>query len=57
MVNFINPVSDVGADQYETVAASQTAQVLGPTGAAGDFLRRRVDRPRHHVARRCDALG
>jgi len=24
--------------QYETVAASQTAQVLGGTGAAGDYL-------------------
>jgi hypothetical protein len=23
---------------YETVAASQTAQVLGPTGAAGDYI-------------------
>lgn len=23
---------------YETVAASQTAQVLGPTGALGDYL-------------------
>lgn len=27
-----------GAGEYETVAASQTAQVLGPTGATGDFL-------------------
>lgn len=26
------------ATDYETVAASQTAQVLGPTGGAGDFL-------------------
>lgn len=25
-------------DQYETVAASQTAQVLGATGAAGDHI-------------------
>lgn len=24
---------------YETVAASQTAQVLGPTGATGDYLK------------------
>lgn len=24
--------------EYETVAASQTAQVLGPTGATGDYL-------------------
>ena len=26
--------------QYETVAASQTAQVLGGTGATGDYLER-----------------
>lgn len=25
-------------DDYETVAASQTAQVLGATGAAGDYI-------------------
>jgi hypothetical protein len=37
-MNFINPVSDVGVDQYETVAASQTAQVLGATGATGDYI-------------------
>jgi uncharacterized spore protein YtfJ len=28
--------------QYETVAASQTAQVLGTTGAAGDYLHRLI---------------
>lgn len=28
----------MGAGEYETVAASQTAQVLGPTGATGDYL-------------------
>jgi hypothetical protein len=28
--------------QYETVAASQTAQVLGGTGATGDFIDRLV---------------
>jgi hypothetical protein len=27
-----------GASEYETVAASQTAQVMGPTGAAGDLI-------------------
>lgn len=27
-----------GGGQYETVAAGQTAQVLGVTGAAGDFI-------------------
>jgi hypothetical protein len=26
------------ASKYETVAASQTDQVLGPTGASGDYL-------------------
>lgn len=31
-------VSDPHAE-YETVAASQTAQVLGATGAAGDYLK------------------
>lgn len=25
---------------YETVAASQTAQVIGPTGAVGDYIKR-----------------
>lgn len=28
----------VNTGAYETVAASQTAQVLGPTGAIGDYL-------------------
>ncbi|MGE0231429.1 MAG: hypothetical protein AB7O39_03170 [Flavobacteriaceae bacterium] len=28
----------VGGTEYETVAASQTDQALGATGAAGDFL-------------------
>lgn len=32
------PLTDFGAGEYETVAASQTAQVLGPTGAIGDYL-------------------
>lgn len=27
-----------GGSLYETVAASQTAQVLGPTGATGDYV-------------------
>ncbi len=27
------------AGEYETVAAGQTAQVLGPTGAVGDYIR------------------
>lgn len=28
----------LGATDYETVAASQTAQALGATGAVGDFI-------------------
>jgi hypothetical protein len=31
-------VDDAAAGEYETVAASQTDQALGATGAAGDFL-------------------
>jgi hypothetical protein len=31
-------LTNFGAGEYETVAASQTAQVLGATGAAGDFI-------------------
>lgn len=31
--------------QYEEVAASQTAQVLGLEGSAGDFIQRLVIRP------------
>jgi hypothetical protein len=31
-------LANMGAGEYETVAASQTAQVLGPTGAAGDYI-------------------
>ena len=29
---------NIGAGEYETVAASQTAQTLGPTGATGDYI-------------------
>lgn len=31
-------LADISAGEYETVAAGQTAQVIGPTGAAGDYL-------------------
>jgi hypothetical protein len=31
-------LDDTGVGKYETVAASQTAQALGATGAAGDWL-------------------
>lgn len=34
--DFATPV--VSGTAYETVAASQTAQVLGPTGGVGDLL-------------------
>jgi hypothetical protein len=37
MRNPSNITQDV-AWEYETVAASQTAQVLGPTGGYGDYL-------------------
>jgi hypothetical protein len=32
------PLTNLGAGEYETVAASQTDQTLGATGAAGDYL-------------------
>lgn len=32
------PLTNMGAGEYETVAASQTAQTLGATGAAGDYI-------------------
>lgn len=35
--NLIGRIKPEG-DEYETVAASQTAQVLGPTGATGDYI-------------------
>jgi hypothetical protein len=31
-------LTDISAAEYETVAASQTAQVLGPTGGTGDYI-------------------
>ncbi len=31
-------LNNFGAGEYETVAASQTAQVLGATGGAGDYI-------------------
>lgn len=31
-------LTDINAGEYETVAASQTAQVLGATGGAGDYI-------------------
>lgn len=35
-------MSSIAIYNYETVAASQTAQVLGTTGASGDYLARLV---------------
>jgi hypothetical protein len=37
-VSQANPLPVVSDGEYETVAASQTGQVLGPTGATGDYL-------------------
>jgi len=34
-----------GGNNYETVAASQSSQVLGPTGATGDYITRLVAIP------------
>lgn len=36
--SFVHNIRDINAAEYETVAASQTDQVLGPTGAAEDYL-------------------
>lgn len=33
-----NMIGHVGGTEYETVAASQSDQVMGPTGATGDYL-------------------
>lgn len=33
------PITQSQGTRYETVAASQTAQVLGPNGAAGDYIK------------------
>jgi hypothetical protein len=37
-VHVLTDASNLGAGDYETVAASQTAQILGPTGATGDYI-------------------
>jgi hypothetical protein len=49
----ISPVTIAGYDpsEYETVAASATAQVLGATGATGDYLEGRPAYPGHDLAR------
>jgi hypothetical protein len=36
--SFMHMLVDIGQAEYETVAASQTAQTLGATGATGDYL-------------------
>lgn len=38
-------IDQMTAGEYETVAAGQTAQVLGATGAAGDYLSHVVFQP------------
>ena len=37
-VAYLNSIRQPSLGEYETVAASQTAQVLGGGGAAGDFI-------------------
>lgn len=37
-ITSLAPLLNFGAGEYETVAASQTAQVLGGTGAVGDYI-------------------
>jgi hypothetical protein len=36
--SFVHNIRDISAAEYETVAASATDQVLGPTGATEDYL-------------------
>jgi hypothetical protein len=36
--SFVHNIRDISNAEYETVAASQTAQALGATGAAGDYI-------------------
>ncbi len=36
--SFVHMLRDISNGEYETVAASATAQVLGATGAAGDYI-------------------
>jgi hypothetical protein len=36
--SFVSFVTDINVGDYETVAASATDQVLGPTGGTGDWL-------------------
>ncbi len=38
----LNSPVRIGGEDYETVAASQTDQVLGTTGSVGDFLGRLI---------------
>src|SRR4051812_35845565 len=37
-VNSVALAGDLAAGEYETIAASQTDQVIGASGAAGDYL-------------------
>lgn len=38
MLTLVTGIQDISNGEYETVAASQTAQVMGTTGAIGDYL-------------------
>lgn len=44
------------ANEYETVAAGQTAQVLGATGATGDYLDKIIIQPATTGAGTCTVL-
>lgn len=41
-IDYAAPVKIISPGKYETVAASQSAQVLGATGAVGDVLERLI---------------
>jgi len=50
------PVAGAQGTAYETVAASQTAQALGVTGAIGDYLSHVVFQPTTTAAGTCTIL-
>lgn len=50
------PIASGAGLEYETVAASQTAQVLGGTGATGDYLSHVVFQPTTTAAGTCTIL-
>jgi hypothetical protein len=50
-------LTNFGAGEYETVAASQTAQALGATGATGDYISGILGHPGKHFTRKRAASG